>query len=652
MEEEARPVFISYSRRDGLYLASKLTRDLVARGISPWRDIDQLEGGTVWTSEIERAIDACHTIIAIITPGSYASDICRAEQLRGMRKGKRVVPVLGDSTSDRPLHLEHLQYRDLSVPTVYDTGLAQIIKDLTPRWSGFVPENYKTTYITIPPLPLTYISRPQEIARVREALVNDHVKHGVVLTALSGMGGVGKTVLAQAVATDEVIQAAFPDGIVWTTLGREVGDLSVKIRHVGRGLGDSAEHYTSLEESASRLRGLLALKAALVILDDVWDSRSVDPFLTESRCSRLLITTRDASLASGLGAREVNLDVLTPDESLSLLSQWARPGTELERDMAFDIASECGNLPLSLALCGSMIRDGVALFDIRAALRAADIRGLEGQLANFPYRNVFRCIHASIEHLGATNGDAVTRYLELAAFRPATPIPEAAIQLLWKSTGGLTPTGTRNVLITLERKSFLRLDGSAPDRRVVLHDHQQDYLRIRNADPTLLNKSLLQSYRSTCESEWHSGPNDGYVFESLPFHLRASNHTSELFNLLFDARWLFAKLSACRSVGPLISDYDLLPQQTAGITITRALEEASHIICPHPDQLRSQLLARLPNALAVVGHMADMALPKSLDPTFPSLSTRRRQRIAGALTSGVRTLAAAGDEVVVALDSE
>jgi hypothetical protein len=35
------------------------------------------------------------------------------------------------------------------------------------------------------------------------------------------MGGIGKTVLAKALTEDEVVQRAFPDGIVWITVGKE-----------------------------------------------------------------------------------------------------------------------------------------------------------------------------------------------------------------------------------------------------------------------------------------------------------------------------------------------------------------------------------------------------------------------------------------------
>jgi TIR domain len=86
-------IFISYARKDGASLASHLQH-----GLNPdydvWLDAARLEAGASWTLEIEKAIDRCDVLLALMTPGSYVSDICRAEQLRALRLGKRVIPLL------------------------------------------------------------------------------------------------------------------------------------------------------------------------------------------------------------------------------------------------------------------------------------------------------------------------------------------------------------------------------------------------------------------------------------------------------------------------------------------------------------------------------------------------------------------------------
>src|SRR5262245_21477929 len=97
--------FISYARKDGAALAQRLQKDLTAKGFDVWLDTKRITVGATWTREIEQALDACKVALALLTPGSYVSEICRAEQLRALRKGKRVIPLLAQAGSDVPLHL-------------------------------------------------------------------------------------------------------------------------------------------------------------------------------------------------------------------------------------------------------------------------------------------------------------------------------------------------------------------------------------------------------------------------------------------------------------------------------------------------------------------------------------------------------------------
>ncbi len=101
---EPSRIFISYARKDGTELAQSLQSDLQKRGYDAWLDKQRIEGGESWTNTIEQAIDEADYLLALMTPGSYASAICRAEQLRSLRKGKCVIPLLARSGSDIPLH--------------------------------------------------------------------------------------------------------------------------------------------------------------------------------------------------------------------------------------------------------------------------------------------------------------------------------------------------------------------------------------------------------------------------------------------------------------------------------------------------------------------------------------------------------------------
>ena len=88
-------LFIAYAHADGRELAQHLERDLAAGGLEPWLDNQRLYGGAIWTTEIENAIDKAEVVLALLTRGSFVSEICRAEQLRALRKGKCVIPGRG-----------------------------------------------------------------------------------------------------------------------------------------------------------------------------------------------------------------------------------------------------------------------------------------------------------------------------------------------------------------------------------------------------------------------------------------------------------------------------------------------------------------------------------------------------------------------------
>ena len=92
MVNPRKRVFISYGRKDAARLATMLQQGL-QQDHDVWLDNNRIAGGATWTVKVEKAIDNCDVFLALLSPGSYVSDICRAEQLRALRCGKRLIPV-------------------------------------------------------------------------------------------------------------------------------------------------------------------------------------------------------------------------------------------------------------------------------------------------------------------------------------------------------------------------------------------------------------------------------------------------------------------------------------------------------------------------------------------------------------------------------
>jgi hypothetical protein len=154
----SKRIYLSYAHSDGADLAQRLLHDLTSTGFDVWLDTKRLAGGASWTVEIESAIDRSDVLIALMTHGSYVSDVCRAEQLRALRRGCLVLPVVAQANSEIPIYLETKQHR--SFADGYQ--LSELLDDIHLKRNGVdLCSRFRTTYVTAPPLPRNYVHRGQ-----------------------------------------------------------------------------------------------------------------------------------------------------------------------------------------------------------------------------------------------------------------------------------------------------------------------------------------------------------------------------------------------------------------------------------------------------------------------------------------------------------
>jgi WD40 repeat protein len=468
-------VFISYSHKDGAQLAQRLEKDLKAKNLNVWLDRHRLSGGASWSDEIEHALDNSDVVLALLTSGSYASDICRAEQLRSLRKRKQVIPLLAQSGAEPPLYLETKQYRDFTGARSYSAQLRLLLADITNgKNSASLKDQFRVTHVTAPPLPRNYIERTESLLNLRNAVIKDDPGPSIAITALRGMGGIGKTILAQALGHDEVVQHAFPDGIAWTTAGTEIKyDLITRMQEVRRAVGDQPAGKESELECINRYRSTMQDKAALVIVDDVWRTEDIEPFLNESLRSRLLFTTRNADIAAAVGAEEHTANLLTLEQSRALLARWANLTTEQRPSEAEDLIRECGQLPLAISMIGAMVRGKPSTSWRHAVhlLRTADLAKIKAQFPNYPHTDLLRTIQVSVDALDDT---ARQRYLALAVLLEDMALHPAVQQTLW-CADELDAIATADQFISL---SLAQRDGD----NIHLHDLQLDYVRAQYPD--------------------------------------------------------------------------------------------------------------------------------------------------------------------------
>ncbi len=127
----------------------------------------------------------------------------------------------------------------------------------------------------IPSLPPHFLPRRDEITHLGETVLADVQRPTVITsakqtTALQGMGGVGKSVMAAAFARATETHRAFTDGVIWLIIGQDT-DPSSNLKLVGTAFGDDPANYVDLDTARGRLPRVLSDKVCLIVLDDLWN---------------------------------------------------------------------------------------------------------------------------------------------------------------------------------------------------------------------------------------------------------------------------------------------------------------------------------------------------------------------------------------------
>jgi hypothetical protein len=413
--------------------------------------------------------------------------------------------------------------------------------------------------------------------------------------AVHGMGGAGKSVLANAVARDERIRRHFTEGIFWVSIGQDNAGTEAKAVAMQSSLASRLGKplsVTTSHEGRQHLRRLLADRCCLIILDDVWetiDAQRLD-VVEEQSASRILMTTREGRVVTDLDADEVAIGKLSPEQAVELLSEWCGKSVRDEAE-ALTVARQCGYLPLALAVCGAMARDRVSWADIASGLRHADLSFLRRSGLDPVYESVLKSIAASVDHLRRTEPRLGQRYVDLAVFPADETVPESVVARLWARTSGCPPYQAGIDLSTLERKSLLSLEGVTPHRRVSLHDLQHDYVKGTHTDLAGANAQLVEAYRPAFGG-WAGVADDGYVLQHLAYHLSEAKLRDELHGLLLDFDWLEAELRAT-DLAQLLVDFGRLAGDETLNLVRDAVRLSGHHLMKVPALLHSQLHGRL-----------------------------------------------------------
>jgi DNA-binding SARP family transcriptional activator/tetratricopeptide (TPR) repeat protein len=246
-----------------------------------------------------------------------------------------------------------------------------------------------------------FTGRSTEIDRLL-GMASSGTETAVVITALDGMAGIGKTTLA--IRAAHLLAAEHPDGQLFVDLhGHTPGQRPVDpVRALDlllRSVGVPPERIPDgVESRAARWRAELAGRRVLVVLDNAEDSAQVRALLPGHPSVRVLVTSR-RRLSTLEGAASFSLDVMPAGDAADLFRRVAgRERTEPEPDQVHEVVRLCGYLPLAIRIAASRLRHRPIWSVEHLAERLRDSRRRLAELSTSD-RGVLAAFSVSYRHL-------------------------------------------------------------------------------------------------------------------------------------------------------------------------------------------------------------------------------------------------------------
>jgi DNA-binding SARP family transcriptional activator/tetratricopeptide (TPR) repeat protein len=330
-----------------------------------------------------------------------------------------------------------------------------------------------------------FIGRVEHLGELDALLPDAHSAPGataVVISAIEGTAGVGKTALA--VHWAHRVRDRFPDGQLYVNLrgfdpSGQIMDPATAVRGFLDALQLPPQRIPAdLDAQAALYRSLLTGRRMLIVLDNARDTAQVRPLLPGAPGCLVVVTSRNqlTSLIAANAAHPVTLDLLTPDEAQQLLAR--RLGTDriaAEPDAVQEIITRCARLPLALTLVAAhaAIRPHTGLRSLADELRDTQHRWqtLTGDDPTTDVRTLFSWSYHTL------TPDAA-RMFRLLGLHPGPDITAPAAA----SLTALTPTQAQPLLAELTRANLLTEPSPG---RYTFHDLLRTYAaeQAQTVDP-------------------------------------------------------------------------------------------------------------------------------------------------------------------------
>ena len=204
-----------------------------------------------------------------------------------------------------------------------------------------------------------FIGRADEQKEIKLLLDKSKNSGGVAISAIAGMGGIGKSALALHLAYE--LEPKYPDAQLYVNLrGASETDFVVSAESVlggwlvGLGYDSQQVDRWSLAEKANAYRSWMRGKRAIVVLDNARDAAQVKPLLPGSESCVVLVTSR-RSLATVAGLQEHRLGILNSEDAIELFQTTAGL-VNPDRTTLKRVVDLCGGLPLGIEIVAATVK--------------------------------------------------------------------------------------------------------------------------------------------------------------------------------------------------------------------------------------------------------------------------------------------------------
>ncbi|CAL1409135.1 unnamed protein product [Linum trigynum] len=270
---------------------------------------------------------------------------------------------------------------------VYDLKMAHAIKAIRERLDDIVKDKDAlhlevdtTEEETLPSRetdscpPKIVVGREDDKKNIIELLLNHHSEANISVVPIVGMGGLGKTTLAQLVFDDDRVKGHF-DIKAWVYVSQSF-DVKVILGKMLRSINCGSQAGVDLDVLQTRVREAIKGKRFLFVLDDVWEEtdrswETLGKYLMFGAAgSKVLVTTRSTKVAEvGGGALKsrtstsivepYNLKGLSEEESWNLLVEKAFPRkvpqeSQLQK-IGKNILRKCDGVPLAVSTVSAVL---------------------------------------------------------------------------------------------------------------------------------------------------------------------------------------------------------------------------------------------------------------------------------------------------------